>query len=283
MRSRIPACALLLLLLGGCRVSLGDAMAPGPDASAGADVAAAASSPAGPAGEATLARLGPGAAPGDANGPGGFVPRGSLRNFYTGRGGRLWYYMNNYYWVPDSAPREDLWIKAHVVEEFEDLRTWPGGAPAKGPDPKVTAEYWRVGSTGRTVRLDNHRDFFLLEDQYTSGAITLRVTLTLGRLEVRDTRGRWGRSKQAYVLVSRNYSGGGGLGADRTRFVPLETEAVTVWGYRVPWSTHPQRLTRSQWSRLELPTWGLVERRLPPGAPTPGPVITPAGAAAAER
>ena len=49
------------------------------------------------------------------------MPRGRRRNFYAGAGGRLWYYMNNYYWVSETAPLEDLWIKAEV-EDFKEKR-----------------------------------------------------------------------------------------------------------------------------------------------------------------
>ena len=138
------------------------------------------------------------------------------------------------------------------------------GAAAPGPEPKRTVEYWQVGPTGRTVRLDNHKDYCLLSDAYTAGAITVEVTLTLGRLQVAGEAGAWGEPDELYVLEWRNYRDDRGIGADRTRFEALATEAVTVWGYRVPWSTHPQRLTRSNWKRLELPDWQLVERRAPP-------------------
>ena len=183
--------------------------------------------------------------------------------------------MNCYYWASETAPLDDLWIKAEVVESFQNLRRWPDGASVDGPAPKVTVEYWKVGKTRRAVRLDNHKDFCLLSDQYTAGAIVVGVTLTQGRLRVRDAKGRWGTSREGYVLESRNYSGGGGIGAESARFVPLASEAVTEWGYRVPWSTHPQRLTRSSWQRLQLPAWGPPARRPPPHDPAREPVITP--------
>ena len=234
--------------------------------------------------------IGTGAAPGSVRGPGGFVPRGSAKNFYTAGGGRLWYYMNNYYWASPTAPEEDLWIKAEVVEQWRNLTKWPDGAAVASPAPKVTVEYWEVGPNRRSIRLDSHKDFCLLSDEYTAGAITVEVTLTLGRLEVREAEGPWERPREAYVLESRNYSEGGGIGSERARFQAVPTEAVTVWGYRVPWSTHPQRVTRSNWRRLESPAWGLMERRLPPGTPVPlstlgphvGPVVTPRGADAKE-
>ncbi|MDF1702136.1 MAG: hypothetical protein P1V36_13355 [Planctomycetota bacterium] len=309
MRTPIAALALLLAL-GACRASLGmrpptaTRSAPQPDAGSTpapekppAD-AAPETTPAQPSedGLGRAAQGSPESTPPTADaaaqdgtaappfdgldglglGPGGFVARGSRRSFYAGRGGRLWYYMNLYYWVSETAPLDDLWIKAEVVEQFTDLKTWPDGKPAKGPEPKVTLEYWEVGPTRRSTRLDNHRDYFLLEDQYTAGAITVEVTLTLGKLEVQDKRGDWGRSKQGYVLISRNYSGGGGLGPERSRFVPLQTEAVTVWRYRVPWDVHPQRLTRSKWRSLRPPSWAKPERRFPPRpADAAGPVLTP--------
>lgn len=265
MRSPL-ACLAALLLVGACRVPLAaDSGAPAPAEGETQTVAR----------EVPIA-LGEGAAPGNKDGPGGFVPRGSMRNFYAGAGGRLWYYMNNYYWVSPTAPREDLWIQAEVVEEFRDLERWPDGRAVPGPEPKVTVEYWEVGPTGRSVRLDNHKDYCLLSDLYTAGKVAIRVTLTLGRVEVRDAKGNWDRPREAYVLESRNYSGGGGIGADNARFCALAGEAVNVWGYEVPWDTHPQRLTRSSWQRLELPEWTLLERRPPPSAP--GPVITPSDA-----
>lgn len=274
------ACLLPLLLLGACRARLGgvlpEATLPAGTVTVPAEAPAAAPTPAVP-----VPVLGDGAAPGDKRGPGGFVPRGAARNFYAASGGQLWYYLNAYYWAPSTAPSDDLWILTEVVEAFQDLKRWPDGRAVAGPEPKITVEYWEVGRTGRSVRLDNHKDFCLLADAYTAGAIHVRVTLTLGRLRVRDARGRWRRSPQAYVLESKNYAGGGGIGADATRFVPLASEAVTVWGYRVPWDTHPQRLTRSSWQDLELPAWELLERRPPPlvVVPEPDPALTPSPAA----
>ncbi len=220
--------------------------------------------------------LGAGAAPGNAKSPGGFVPRGSMRNFYAGARNRLWYYMNCYYWVADTAPREDLWIKADVSEQFRELRRWPDGDAVPDSEPKVTVEYWEVGKNGRTIRLDNHKDYLRLKDQYSAGKIVVEVTLTLGRLHLKDKRDRWVEPDEAYVLESRNYRGGGGVGADGARFVPLATEAVTTWSYEIPWDTHPQRLTRSNWKRTKLPTWKLANREAPPNAPGAAPpVVTP--------
>lgn len=271
MKAALASLAVLILL-AACRLSLDARMPARPEGEAAGTETA---SP--PPSTARIPGIGPGARPGDRTGPGGFQARGTLRSFYVGRGGRLWYYMNCYYWVTDSAleAEEDLWLKAEVVEQFTDLKTWPDGDEVMGPRPKVTLEYWEMTKTGRSVRLDNHRDFFLLDDMYSAGAIEVEVTLTLGRLEVRDKRGRWGRSKKAYVLVSRNYSGGGGIGDENTRFVPLETEAVTVWTYRVPWDVFPQRLTRSAWQAMKPPTWTFAERRPPPNLGRRAPVVTP--------
>lgn len=267
-RVRVPVAGLVALLaLGACHAPVRDLLPGTHPAVRGA----AAASPEAPPG---VTGLGEGAAPGDASGPGGFVPRGSAKSFYAGARGRLWYYMNNYYWVSPTAPREGLWIKTEVAEAFRDLRTWPGGKPVESPQPKVTVEYWKVGPTGRSIRLDNHKDYLLLSDRYSAGAITVQLTLTLGHLEVEGEDGQWAPPQEAYVLESRNYRGGGGLGSGRARFRALPTEAVTVWGYRVPWDTHPQRLTRSNWRRLALPAWRLLERRRP-RAPGEAPVVTP--------
>jgi hypothetical protein len=240
------------LLLGGCHGSLVDPAPPEP----------------------AVASLGEGAAPGGVDGPGGFVPRGEARNFYAGAGGRLWYYLNNYYWAPGTAPEGDLWIKAEVVAGFQGLRRWPDGARAPDPEPKVTVEYWRVGPRGRSVRLDNHKDYCLVSDGWSAGAVEVKVTLTLGRVRVADGRGVWETPSEAYVLERRNYTDDHGIGAERTRFVPLESEPVTEWGYRIPWSTHPERLTRSRWLDLELPTWSLLAKRAPP-RDSRAPVTTP--------
>jgi hypothetical protein len=150
------------------------------------------------------------------------------------------------------------------------------------PEPKRTLEYWRVGATGRSVRLDNHKDYVRLEDAWCDGAVEIRVTLTLGRLSVRDAPSKeWRRSTEAYVLERRNYRGPGerddrGIGPERTRFVPLAREPVNVWGYEIPWSTHPSPLTRSDWLSLVLPTWTKVETRPPPER-APAPVTAPDG------
>ncbi len=212
---------------------------------------------------------GEGAAPGNAKGPGGFVSRGEARNFYAAGGGRLWYYMNNYYWAPKGVPRKGLWIKAEVTERFRDLLRWPDRAPLASPPPKETVEYWEVGATGRTTALDNHKDFLLRSDDCGAGAIEVTVTLTLGRVLLRYPKGTWGPPDDFYVLEHRTYGDDRGVGSDRTRFTPLEREPVTVWRYRIPWATFPARLTRSNWEDLDLPEWSLVERRAPPATPRP--------------
>lgn len=251
---RVLVGCVVALLLAACRVALLSEVATVPAAGADASAMPAA---------LDVARLGDGAAPGGAEGSGGFVPRGTRRNFYAGPGGRLWYYLNNYYWISETSPRDDLWIRAEVHEQFTGLRRWPRGEAVPPTAPKETLEYWAVGPTGRSVRLDNHKDYCRLDDHYTEGAIEVRVTLTLGRLQVREDGGVWGRPRENYVLEFRNYRDDRGIGADRVRFEALDTEAVTVWGYRIPWATHPQRLTRSSWKRLEVPTWELLERRAP--------------------
>jgi hypothetical protein len=227
--------------------------------------------------EPVAAPEGLGAVPGSDLGPGGFVPRGTARNFYAGAGGRLWYYLNNYYWVDRSSVREDLWLKTEVVEEFTDLRRWPDGSPAIGPAPKITIEYWKIGPTGRSVRLDNHKDYLLVAEGTSAGAIEVRVTLTLGRVHVRDEAGRWGDPQENYVLEYRDYADDPGIGAERTRFEALRHEPVNVYGYRIPWSTHPARLTRSDWQELEIPTWRLLVRTAPTGSGD-APVTTPSEA-----
>lgn len=264
-----------VLVLGACRVPFSE-LVPAPEPTTEPTIEATSDT-------VTVAPprvedLGDGAAPGNKKGPGGFVPRGTMRNFYAGAGGRLWYYMNNYYWISETAPRR-IWIKAVVVEQWQDLRKWPDGASAPDSEPKVTVEYWKTGwPSGRSKRLDNHKDYILLSEKYTAGAVSVEVTLTLGRLMVRDEKGRWSHPKEGYVLESRNYRDYRGIGADRVRFRPIATEAETVWGYRVPWDTHPQPLTRSNWMKLKLPKWRLLERRAPPPEPArppaPAPVVT---------
>jgi hypothetical protein len=263
-----------VLLLAGCRtaplVGLGPvAGARGPGERGVAPAAAAATG---------SGRVG--AAPGNAQGPGGFVPRGSsLRTFYVGDAARLWYYLNLHYWAPEGAPLDGLWIRAEVRAEFRDLLRWPGRAPLASPPTKTTVEYWRVSPTGRSVRLDNHKDYWTLEPATCAGAVHVEVTLTLGHVQVRDTRGRWDVPEPSYVLESRNYADDRGLGAERTRFTPLADWPVDTWGYRVPWDTGASPLTRSAWQDLTLPTWTLRERRAPAAASSdpaePGPVITP--------
>jgi hypothetical protein len=209
---------------------------------------------------------GRGAAPGDERGPGGFVPRREAKSFYSAGGGRLWYYLNTYYWAPEGLATDEVWIHAEVVERFAGLRHWADGTPApvaepKRPAPKRTIEFWRVGRTGRAITLDNHKDFCLLDDDLCTGAIEVTVTLTLGALRVRGAEGAWGPGRQPYLLAFRDYGDGRGIGVENARFTPLEGEPTTVWAYRVPWSSLPGRMTRSTWEELRVPTWVLVERR----------------------
>ena len=156
------------------------------------DGAAPAPSSAGPASPAEQARLAArGAAPGGTDGPGGFVARGSARNFYAGAGGRLWYYLNNYYWVPADLEASGVWIRAEVRADFNDLLRWPDRGALRSPPTKTTVEYWAVGPGQRSVRLDNHKDYWLLDPKTCAGSARVEVTLTLGRLHVRDEQGAW--------------------------------------------------------------------------------------------
>ncbi len=217
---------------------------------------------------------GRGAAPGDERGPGGFVPRRDARSFYSAGGGRLWYYLNHYYWAPSGVPTKDLWIRAEVVEEFRGLRRWPDGRPVDGPPPKVTREYWAVGASGRTVTIDNHKDFWLLRDAYCAGEIHVAVTLELGRLSVRDAGGAWGAPSAPYVLEERSFGDGRGIGREAARFEPHPRQPTTAWEYRVPWASCPARMTRSSWAELEVPAWVRVDRPLPARPPAPRPPVT---------
>ena len=209
-----------------------------------------------------VAPVGRGAAPGDERGPGGFVPRREARSFYSAGGGRLWYYLNHYYWAPAGLPTKDLWIRAEVVEEFRNLRRWPDAAAVAGPVPKATREYWAVGASGRTVTIDNHKDFWLLTDAYCAGEIHVAVTLELGRLTVKGPKGAWAPASASYVLEHRTYGDGRGIGAEAARFEPLAGQPVTTWEYRVPWSSCPGRMTRSTWADLDVPAWVRVDRPL---------------------
>jgi len=216
---------------------------------------------------------GRGAAPGDERGPRGFVPRREAKSFYSAGGGRLWYYLNTYYWAPVGLATDDLWIRAEVVERFASLRRGQDTSPevvptSRVPAPKRTAEFWKVGATGRAVTIDNHQDFCFLADDLCAGAIEVQVVLTLGRLRVRGADGGWEASAKPYVLEHRDDGDGRGIGAGNTRFTALDGEPTTAWAYRVPWSSLPGRMTRSTWEELRVPTWALVERR-PPRAPSP--------------
>jgi hypothetical protein len=234
-----------------------------------------------------------GAAPGGNDGRGGFVARGSARNFYAGAGGRLWYYLNNYYWVPADLPVEGLWIRAEVRADFVDLLRWPERTSLASPPTKTTVEYWAVGPEGRSVRLDNHKDYVLLDPKTCAGRVKVEVTLTLGRLRVADEKGTWAAPTEGYVLERRNYRDDHppGIGAERTRFEPLADRPTTTWDYVIPWATGASPLTRSSWQDLDVPAWRLSEARLDVApshegptssrAPEP-PVITPREPAAPE-
>src|SRR5688500_7277339 len=113
------------LARAGAATLLGLAAALGPARPCGGKEGAAgpakdAAPPGGPCAKAPVR----GAAPGDERGPGRFVAR-TDRTFYAAAGGRLWYYLNLYYWVPEDLDRTDLWIRAEVVAAFRDLRRWP--------------------------------------------------------------------------------------------------------------------------------------------------------------
>lgn len=191
------------------------------------------------------------------------MPRREARSFYSAGGGRLWYYLNHYYWAPPGLPTKDLWIRAEVVEEFRALKRWPDATPVSGPPPKATMEYWAVGASGRTITIDNHKDFWLLADGYCAGEIHVAVTLELGRLSVRGADGAWGPSPTSYVLEHRTYGDGRGIGSEAVRFESLEGRPATVWEYRVPWSSCPGRFTRSNWDALRVPAWVRVDRPQP--------------------
>lgn len=216
---------------------------------------------------------GAGAAPVDERGPGRFVDRKEARTFYAAGGGRLWYYLNLYYWAPEGVDTTDLWIKAVVTERFEELARWPDAAPVDPPPPKTTVEYWEVGATGRSMAIDNHKDFWLQSSDWCTGAIDVTMTLELGRVRIRDAKGAWIRPRAHYVLDRRDYGKGGGLAEGDARFEALAREPVTVWGYRIPWSSAPGKPTRSTWEKLDLPRLELRERRVVP-RPDASPVLT---------
>lgn len=260
---------LVLLLLGACA-----GRRPGADRSpedetafARASRAAATAAPHGPAGRRR------GAAPGDERGPGRFVPRRDARTFYAATGGQLWYYLNLYYWAPEGADPKDLWIKAEVVEAMRGLRRWPDAAPAPAPAPKTTVEYWAVGASGRTMTIDNHKDFVLAADGWCAGAIEVTITLVPGRLRVRGGAGAWESPRTRYVVERRDFGAAVGVGEAGVRFEPLPAEPTTVWAYAIPWRTYPSKLVRSVWEGLPVPTLRLVDR-IEPAAPTRAPVFT---------
>jgi len=240
--------------------------------------------PATPAEQARLAARG--AVPGGTDGPGGFVARGSARNFYVGRGGRLWYYLNNYHWAPVDLEAHGVWIRAELRADFIDLVRWPDRGALTSPPTKTTVEYWAVGPGNRSVRLDNHKDYWLLDPKTCAGSARVEVTLTLGRLQVRDAQGAWAVPSEGYVLESRNYltDEPPGIGAESARFEPLDDRPTTTWGYAIPWSTGTSPLTRSAWQDLQIPAWRLLDARQDPPSPSaaapqplvpPSPVVTP--------
>ena len=169
--------------------------------------------------------------------------------------------------MPDDLDRTDLWIRAQVVATFRDLRRWPDSAPVEPPPPKVTVEYWRVGPSGRTVVIDNHKDFWSVDDDWCGGAVGVEMTLQLGHVRVRDGRGAWARPTLAYVLDRRSYEPKAGLGSRNIAFAPLPREPVNVWRYDLPWSACPGRFLRSNWAEMRVPDLRLSSSRPPAGTP----------------
>lgn len=204
--------------------------------------------------------------PGDERGPGRFVARGDARSFYAAGGGQLWFYLNSDYWVRKDLDPTDLWIKTDVVARFVELRRWRDGAAVESRPPKFTHEYWKVGPSGRTVKLDNHKDFVLLSDGYAAGALVVEVALALGRLRERGPDGVLRPPRAPYVLEARDYGTDRGVGPDALHFEPLPGEPVTRWAYRVPWSSLPGPMTRSVWEGLRPPKWQRLEVGPPPHA-----------------
>ena len=207
--------------------------------------------------------IGRGAVPGDEHGPGGFVPRKEARSFYSGSGGQLWYYLNLYYWAPERAGMQDLWIKATVVASLKDLKRWPDSASVAAPASKTTVEYWQVGASGRAMSIDNHKDFWLAAENWCAGAIDVTMTLQLGRFQVKGPTGAWGKPRVPYVLDRRDYGTDAGLPEGSGRFEPLEREPINVWGYTIPWSTCPGRFVRSNWEGLRVPEIKLIRTQVP--------------------
>jgi hypothetical protein len=194
-----------------------------------------------------------------------FVPKD--RPFYAASGGQLWYYLNLYYWAPKDVDPTDLWIRAEVVAIFRDLRKWPNASPVAAPAPKVTVEYWQVGASGRTVRIDNHKDFWLLAEDWCAGAIEVTTTLELGRVRAKGADGAWEKPKTAYVLDRKSYEPGAGIGAKNIAFDSMRREPVNVWKYVIPWSTCPARFVRSNWEDLRVPEITLCRSTSPTGEP----------------
>jgi hypothetical protein len=100
------------------------------------------------------------------------------------------------------------------------------------------------------------------------------MTLELGRAEVRDPSGEWVRPRAPYVLDEKNYGPGPRRGKKPSGFERLSGEPVTVWTYRIPWSSAPNRLVRSVWEDLRVPPLEFVRRFEP--TPADGPVVTEA-------
>jgi hypothetical protein len=215
---------------------------------------------------------GGGAAPGDEKGPGRFVDRSPEKSFYAASGGQLWWYLNLYKWAPQGVDLADLWIQEEVVEELEELRRWPDSTPVEAPPKKTTLESWEVGPTGRTKAVDNHKDSWLLAENWCAGAVRVSMTLRLGRLRVRGDDGVWTRSRTPYVLHRRDYGPGAREGRPWS-FEALATEPATVWEYRIAWSACPHRFVRSNWEALDVPALRFL-RAEPLVADRPAPVVT---------
>jgi hypothetical protein len=218
-----------------------------------------------------------GASPGDERGPGGFVSRRDhgAETFYGASGGQLWYYLNLYYWVEKPTLSEhgpkDLWIREEVVETVSDLRRWPKGDAVPAPEPKTTLEYWKVGVSGRTITIDNHKDFWLESADLSSGRIRVSMTLTVGRLERRGEDGRWRAPAEPYVLERRNYGPKTKSPPPALRFAPIAGEPVNIWAYAIEWNAAPAKFTRSNWIGLPVPEIRLESSEVPP---RPAPAVT---------
>jgi hypothetical protein len=194
--------------------------------------------------------------------------------FYAASGGQLWWYLNLYYWVEkatlEARGTEDLWIREEVVETVSDLRRWPKGEPVPPPEPKTTLEYWKVGASGRTITIDNHKDFWLEASDLSSGRIRVTMTLTVGRLSEHGKDGRWRAPAAPYVLERRNY-GPKTKPPAPLRFEPMPTEPVNTWAYAIAWDAFPAKFTKSNWIGLPVPRIALEKSETPP---RPAPAVT---------